>query len=70
MWRMTLQEAITAILRHATVGDHKYLAADPERALRFGYGILHGAEIPERRDRAALLHALAAVEEQLIAEGR
>lgn len=67
---MAMQEAISVILRHATVGDHQYLAADPERALRFGYAILHGAEIPDRRERAALLRALATLEEHLLAEGR
>ena len=65
-----MQEAIAVILKYATVGDHKHLAADPERALRFGYAILHGAEIPDRCDRAALLRSLAMLEEHLRAEGR
>jgi len=65
-----MEKAIQVVLKYATVGDHKYLSAEPERALRFGYAILHGAEIPDRRERAALLRALATLEEHLMAEER
>jgi hypothetical protein len=68
--RTKADKSIAVILKRATSGDHRYLAADPERALRFGYAILHGAEIPDRSERAALLRALAALEEHLLAEGR